>query len=229
MKFWLYLLPLAFSITSCVGEDIVDDYVQPVIRIQNIASSIEAGTNHQFGMQFVNNVGQMEEVTGEWSSADTETLTITNAGLASAIAEGSTTISLSYTDQFGETASVSEVINVGPSTVIVEEPMMRSGTVSTTSSYDLTGEFSLSEIPDTEDLKLSFGGDYVADDGLPGLYVYLSNNPNSVSGALEIGPVEVFEGAHDYTISGLDITTYAYVLYFCKPFNVKVGHGDIEE
>ena len=69
----------------------------------------------------------------------------------------------------------------------------------------------------------------VADDGLPGLYVYLSNNPNSVSGALEIGPVEVFEGAHDYTISGLDITTYAYVLYFCKPFNVKVGHGDIEE
>lgn len=229
MKFLLYLLPLAFSLTACVGEDIVDDYVQPVIRIQNIASAIEAGTDHQFGMQFVNNVGQMEDVAGEWSSTNPEILTITNTGLASGIGEGSTMIVVSFTDQFGETASASEVIEVGPSTVIVEEPMMRSGTVNTTSSYDLTGEFSLTEIPDSEDLKLTFSDDYVADDGLPGLFVYLSNNPNSVSGALEIGAVDVFSGAHDYTISGADITTYAYVLYFCKPFNVKVGHGDIEE
>lgn len=228
MKLLFYLLPLAI-LTSCIGEDIVNDYVQPVIRIQNIASAIEAGTDHQFGMQFVNNVGQMEEVMGEWSSANSEILTITNTGLATAIAEGSTTVTVSFTDQFGETASVSEAIEVGPSTVIVVEPMMRSGTVNTTSSYDLTGAFSLEEIPNSEDLKLTFAGDYVADDGLPGLFVYLSNNPNSVSGALEIGAVQVFEGAHDYTISGVGISTYAYVLYFCKPFNVKVGHGDIEE
>ncbi|TXF88572.1 hypothetical protein FUA23_13980 [Neolewinella aurantiaca] len=227
MKFLLSLLPVILF-TACIGEDIVDDYVQPVIRIQNIASSIEQGTSHQFGQQFINNVGQMEEVAGNWSSADPEILSISETGLATGLAEGQTTITLSYTDEFGETASASEAVEVGPSTVIIEEPMMKSGTVSTTSSYDLTGQFTLSEIPDSEDLQLTFGGDYIADDGLPGLYVYLSNNPNSSSGALEIGAVQVFSGAHEYTISGADLESYAYVLYFCKPFNVKVGHGAIE-
>ncbi len=228
MKHLIFLLPV-FFLTSCIGEDLVDDYVQPVIRIQNIATAIEAGTEHQFGLQFINNVGQMEDINGMWSSADPNILTISNTGLASGIAEGNTTITVSFTDEFGELVSASEAIEVGPSTVIVEEPMMRSGTVNTTSSYDLTGMFSLAEIVDTEDLKLTFGDDYIADDGLPGLYIYLSNNPNSASGALEIGPVAVFRGAHDYTISGIDISTYAYVLYYCKPFNVKVGHGDIVE
>lgn len=228
MRPLIYLLPL-FILTACIGEDIIDDYVQPVIRIQNVATAIEAGTDHQYGLQFINNVGRMEDITGEWSSADPSVLTITNTGLATGVAEGNTTIMVSFTDEFGELASASEAVEVGPSTVIVDEPMVRSGTVNTTSSYDLTGEFSLEELPDSEDLRLTFGNDYVADDGLPGLFVYLSNNPNSVSGALEIGPVRVFSGAHGYTISGVDISTYAYVLYFCKPFNVKVGHGDIEE
>lgn len=226
MKAILYLLPIMF-LTACVGEDIVDDFVQPVIRIQNIATAIEAGTDHQFGLQFLNNVGQMEEVSATWSSSDPDILTITNTGLASGLAEGSATITVSYTDEFGETASASETVEVGPSTVIVEEPMARSGTVNTTTFYVLNGDFTLEEVPDTEDLKLTFGDDYVADSGLPGLFVYLSNNPNSISGALELGRVQVFSGAHDYTISGVDISTYAYVLYFCKPFNVKVGDGEI--
>jgi len=62
------------------------------------------------------------------------------------------------------------------------------------------------------------------------LYVYLTNNPSTTAGALEIGKVTVFEGTHIYTIEGdIPLNQYNYLLYFCKPFNVKVGDGEIGE
>lgn len=225
MRFLLLALPLCFF-SACIGDDIVDDYVRPEIRIQNPVSAIEAGTTYQFQHQFINNVGQPEAVTPFWSSADEAILTIDQAGLATAVAEGNTSITISFQDEFGETASTTEAVEVGASTVVVE-PTTRSGSVATTSSYPLKGDFTLSETPGGN-LKLSFGDDYNADTRLPGLFVYLSNNPNTISGAYEIGRVEVFNGAHDYTFSGAGLNEYAYVLYFCKPFNVKVGDGEIE-
>ncbi|MEM9549152.1 MAG: hypothetical protein AAGA77_24405, partial [Bacteroidota bacterium] len=62
---------------------------------------------------------------------------------------------------------------------------------------------------------------------LPGLYVYLTNNRNTTANALEIGAVEVFNGAHTYTVEDVGINDYKFLLYFCKPFNVKVGDGEI--
>lgn len=224
-------LLFVFVFTACVGDDIVDDYVQPQIRITNPVAEIEAGTSYQFTASFLNNVGMAEEVTPTWASSDETILTVTSAGLASALNEGETSLSIAYTDEFGETAQRSYDLTVGASTVVVEEPMFRTGRVETTTFYDLTGEFTLSELPEEEtgDLKLEFGDDYVADNGLPGLYVYLSNNPNTTNGAFEIGRVDVFNGAHEYIIEGVSLTEFRYVLYFCKPFNVKVGDGLIEE
>jgi len=77
-------------------------------------------------------------------------------------------------------------------------------------------------------LTLRFEDDYRASTALPGLYVYLTNNPNSTNSALEIGAVTTFSGAHTYTIEDVDISEYQYILYFCKPFNVEVGEGLIE-
>ena len=45
--------------------------------------------------------------------------------------------------------------------------------------------------------------------------------------ALEIGAVETFNGAHSYVIENTDISEYEFILYFCKPFVVKVGDGQI--
>lgn len=228
------LLPFLFFavlMTGCIGDDIVEDYVQPQIRITNPISEIEAGTNYQFESSFLNNVGREEAVMPEWTSSATDLLTIDQNGLATAVAEGDVVVTLSFMDEFGETADRAYDVAVGASTVIVEEPMFRTGRVETTTFYDLEGDFTLAELPEEEegDLKLSFGNDYVADNGLPGLFVYLSNNPNSTSGAFEIGEVSTFSGAHEYIISGVDLAEYRFVLYFCKPFNVKVGDGAIEE
>ncbi|MFK8165763.1 MAG: hypothetical protein AB8H12_25160, partial [Lewinella sp.] len=193
---------------------------------QNPVSSIEEGTTYQFQHQFINNVGQEEAITPTWSSADESILIIDQSGLASAITEGNTSITLTFEDEFGEVARHNEPVEVGASTVVIE-PMMRSGSVATTSSYPLMGDFVLTEGSDGN-LILSFGDDYNADNRLPGLFVYLSNNPNTISGAYEIGAVDTFSGAHEYSFSGAGLNEYAYVLYFCKPFNVKVGDGEIQ-
>ena len=222
----LTLLYLALFFSACVGDDIIDDYVQPTLRITNPVSEIEEGTSYRFEHQFVNNVGQPETVGVRWSSGDAALLDIDDTGLANALAPGSTTVTATFTDEFDETVSVTENVEIGATTVVVEE-MFRTGTARSTSSYPLEGEFRLTAL-ETGELQLSFFDDYSADDRLPGLYVYLSNNPNSIGGAYEIGPVEIFEGAHDYVFSGPELAEYAYVLYFCKPFNVKVGDGPIE-
>ena len=77
-------------------------------------------------------------------------------------------------------------------------------------------------------VKLSLGEDYEADTSLPGLYIYLGNNPNSTADAFEIGPVTTFDGAHFYDLPTIGIYDYNYVLYWCKPFGVKVGEGQIK-
>ena len=63
---------------------------------------------------------------------------------------------------------------------------------------------------------------------LPGLYAYLTNNPSTVNNAFEIGRVETFSGAHSYRISGVGLNDYDDLLYWCKPFSVKVGDGEME-
>jgi len=102
-----------------------------------------------------------------------------------------------------------------------------SGTINTTSSYKLTGSFTFSESAQSSDLELKLDDDYCASTALPGLYVYLSNNRNNISSGLEIGAVEVFSGAHTYNIPNTGINDYSFIVYFCKPFNVKVGDGEL--
>lgn len=104
----------------------------------------------------------------------------------------------------------------------------KSGTIATTSDYELMGSFTLSSIENTNNLLLTLNANYVASTELPGLYVYLTNDANSVANALSLGPVEVFTGAHNYIIENVNLTDYTYLLYWCEPFSVKVGGGVIE-
>ena len=126
-----------------------------------------------------------------------------------------------------EADTVRDAVNVvvGESTVIVEQRI--EGKVETTTFYTLEGNFIFRE--DGDKILLEFGPDYIADDNLPGFYVYLSNNINSIAGAFEIGEVTTFRGAHSYEIEGVGFNDYKNIVYFCKPFNIKVGDGAIQE
>jgi hypothetical protein len=118
-----------------------------------------------------------------------------------------------------------ESINVAVGLSTVESSNDKSGTIQTTSSYALEGDFKLKKNGDN--LILEFYEDYEASTALPGLYVYLSNNRNSIANAFEISAVETFSGAHSYSIENVGINDYKFLVYFCKPFNVKVGDGEI--
>ncbi len=221
-KLLLLGLILAVFTTGCIKDDILFDTQEPELRITNAPDTLEVNSNYTFEAMYLNNVGQSENVDLSWTSLDENTISIANDGFATALQLGSTTIRAEY-DNGTEILTDEVSVQVGESTVINSNEF--SGTVNTTSSYVLTGDFTIAENGD--DLLLEFSSDYEADTGLPGLYVYLSNNPNSNADAYEIGAVQIFSGAHSYTIPNTSIFDYNYVLYYCKPFGVKVGHGEI--
>lgn len=223
MKKISYIFFVAIFFQGCIGDDFILDGQEAELRILNAPDTIGINTNYLFEATFLNNIGQAENVDIEWNSLNTDVISINNAGMAMALEMGNAMIVASY-DADTIVYADSVLIAVGEETVIVNEA--RTGTVNTTSSYALSGDFTLSE--EGNGVKLEFASNYNASTALPGLYVYLSNNPNSVANAYEIGAVQVFSGAHSYTIPNVALSDYNYVVYFCKPFSVKVGHGEIE-
>ena len=221
--FYITLLTILFS--SCIGDDIIMDRVDETLRITTQATSIAAGETFQFEARFTNNIGNVEEGSVIWRSSDEAILAITEDGLATAITRGNVIVSAEVTLEDGSILKEEMDVEVSMVTVEVETPTSRSGVIATTTFYDLEGDFVLNEI--NEGVSLEIADNYKASSALPGLYVYLTNNPNSINDALEIGEVTVFEGAHTYEIAGVNLTDYDYVLYFCKPFRVKVGDGKI--
>lgn len=222
---WLLYLSMIGLLSSCIGDDIIDDEVDPIVRIVNLIDTLQVGTDYQFESSFLNNIGVSEDVPFDWSSSDPSVISISPMGLASAITPGQVSITataITDEDTYEEIFS----LTAGASTSEVEETSIRTGTISTTSSYELKGAFSITNADGP--LLIDIADDYRASSALPGLFVYLSNNPNSISGAKEIGEVKVFSGAHQYTVTGVDINKYNYLLYYCKPFNVKVGDGKID-
>ncbi len=220
----MVLCTLLFS--ACIGDDIIMDRVDETLRITSQASSIAAGETFQFEARFTNNIGVTEEGRVAWQSSNEDVLTINQNGLATAIAGGSTTITAEATLEDGSVLTQEMQVEVSMVTVEVEAPASRSGVIRTTTFYDLEGDFTITE--DDNTLTIEIAENYLASSGLPGLYIYLTNNPNSISDALEIGEVTTFSGAHTYEVENVGLMDYDFILYFCKPFRVKVGDGEIE-
>ncbi len=215
---------LVLLLSGCIGEDYIDDFVEPTVRINNPITGLQVSTTHSYMATYLNNIGQPENANINWSSSNESVVTIDEQGLATAIEEGEATISVSVT-MAGKTISDQDMVIISPIEIQNNDESGKSGTIMSTSGYALKGNFTLEA--NGSDLVLSISENYTASSSLPGLYLYLTNNPNSVKDALEVGPVTVFEGAHTYTIKDTGINDFQYLLYWCKPFSVKVGEGQI--
>lgn len=228
-QFTKLLLLLGLTFYNCIGDDFIDDRVDERISIDNPISEIQVNDTYQLSVTFFNNIGQPETTDITWSSSDQNIATVDSNGLLTAIAQGEAMIAISVSLENGST--ITEVLTITVTTEVVnnDDPVSKSGVIVTTSSYVLEGDFIISEISDSQNLDLQIAQNYQASSGLPGLYLYLSNNPNSINGALEIGAVQVFSGAHSYEIENTGINEYQYLLNWCKPFSVKVGHGEIND
>ena len=223
---FIFLVILNLIMFSCIGEDVIDDEIEERLSIDNPIGEIEIGDTYQFTTTFFNNVGQPETTTANWLSTNSQFATITSDGLLTAISEGTTTIRATVNLSNDNVVSVEQTIMV-TSEPVEDTLITKSGTIVTTSSYLLMGNFTISELENSQNLELSIQENYQASTSLPGLYLYLTNNPNSINDALEIGPVQIFNGAHTYEIENININQYSYLLYWCEPFSVKVGEGEI--
>ena len=227
-KKYLFLfsaLSMLLYLNSCIGDDIIFDTVAETVIIKNPIDSLGFGTSYQFEAVFNNNVGQQETRSILWQSSDSSIIGITINGLATGHQTGMAII----TATAAETASMAKAsipVIVGENTTATATDRM--GVLKTTSSYTLEGSFVLKEEGDK--LVLTLNEDYLASSNLPGLYLYLTNNPNTTNGAFEVGAVSVFSGTHSYTLpDDIELNSYNYLLYFCKPFRVKVGDGKFDE
>ncbi len=226
-KYSILFLGLLLSLlTSCIGDDIIADEVPERLRINNRIDSLKLGDSFQFEVMFFNNIGQAEDRQVDWNTSDANVISVSPSGLATAHEKGAATITA--TVNIPDRAPVEDSFEVVVSDVTTEVEAMtnRNGSIKTTSSYVLTGDFELFQ--EGNSLILSFDESYRASSALPGLYVYLTNNPNTTTNAYEIGMVTQFNGAHTYEIpADIGLDTYNYLLFFCKPFRVKVGDGEI--
>lgn len=215
-----YLALLFFvTLSGCIGTDILDDFVDSEIVITNPLESIEVGSMYSFMAVYRNNVGGEENVPLSWLSADENIIGVDNQGVATAFSTGVTEITVT-----GGGATTRFMIEAGESTV--EKPSERNALLATVSSYPLSGTATLSEIEGG--LLLSLSEDFSTTSALPGLYLYLSNNPENLVNAYEVGRVTNFSGSQQYEIPReVGLFDFKYVIFFCKPFAVPVGNGEL--
>lgn len=225
----LFLSVLVILIlSSCIKDDILEDFVQPEIRISGSIDTLGVDSVFSYRARFLNNIGQDEDVEFTWTSSD-ESIATVNGGQVRGVAEGSATITASffYPEENLEVSS-SETVVVGEAILPppVEEPLRTiDGEIVTTTFYPLSGDFQF--IEEEDGITIDIASNYIADNNLPGLYIYLSNNRNSIAGALEISEVTQFSGAHSYSVPEVEFEDYSFIVYFCKPFNVKVGEAEL--
>ncbi len=222
------LLLFVCVLQSCVENDIINDTVDESLSINNPIEKLTINETYQYTTKYTDNVGATQTPTIIWSSSNQNIISVSNTGLIEAIATGEAIITAKTTSATGKEIKVENKVIATTEIIDNNGPLEKSGTIRTTSSYALNGTFTLKEIPNTNDLELSINADYNASTALPGLYLYLTNNPSTNGGAKEIQKVAVFNGAHKYIITDTGINEFKYLLYWCKPFSVKVGEGEIK-
>ena len=299
MKRPLIIWTCCLLFLACIGEDFVDDYVDPSLRITNAIISIREGLSYQFEAQFFDESGRkVDQPSLEWSAVPPSAVEIQPNGALKALSAGDVMVTVSTVGLQGNPIEATLSFTISPKVVteistettdtttsttdtststsdtstattdtatstsdtatstsdtstattntttstntvnednndndggdggIVVAPQFFEGQIRTTSSYTLEGNFRYEH--NGTQIILSIDDSYRASSSLPGLYLYLTNNPNSPEDGFEVGAVSVFSGAHSYALpASIGLMDYKYLLYWCKPFRVKVGDAQI--
>lgn len=220
MKKLLFVTGVALLLEGCIGTDEIADAVQERVSIENVMIEIKVGESHQFTATYFDNTGNPVNADVNWTSSDPTVISITTDGLATAESLGESTIT-------AEANGISESLLIATNETGSTASTQRTAMLKTTSTYPLDGTATLSINGGATILQ--FSEDFATTPVLPGLFVYLTNNPTTINGALEIGEVAEFTGAQTYAVPGdIDLFTYNFVLFYCKPFVVPVGQGELE-
>lgn len=89
MKRPLIIWTCCLLFLPCIGEDFVDDYVAPNLRITNAIISIREGLSYQFEAQFFDESGRkVDQPSLEWSAVPPTAVEIQPNGTLKALSPG---------------------------------------------------------------------------------------------------------------------------------------------
>ncbi|MFT6965485.1 MAG: hypothetical protein ACJAT1_000691 [Marivirga sp.] len=230
-----YVLIITYSlyafITGCIGVDIVDklESSAPQIMISTSIDTLKIGDEYQINATVIDEQGRpLINPSFAWNAITPNTVSINTNGSVIGLSRGEAVITVQF-KQLLDSLS----FHVGETTSIQSS---RKIDFSGKNGYDVdgTGEISARD----SEIILEFNADFSADNG-PGLVVYLSNNPSSVQGGVELTPLMANSGAQSYNISqilnqngnnmAVGLSSYDYVIIYCKPFGVTFGVGAIQK
>lgn len=212
------LLTVGLVLVGCIGTDIVEDIiVDQSLSINDRLLTLAIGESFQFEADFFDELGEQSSAEIIWESSDDAIMSITSAGLASAVAQGDVLIR-------AISGSARDSVMVSASSTTTFAAAERTGSFRGLRDYSVNGTFTLTENGD--DLELTFSSNFIASRG-PGLFVYLSNNATRVTGGVEVGQLMQNSGTQTYIISrtAAQLDTYNHVLIYCRPFGVAFGTG----
>jgi hypothetical protein len=121
--------------TNCIGEDFIDDYVDPSLRITNPISSIQEGFSYQFEASFFDESGtKVVNPTLKWTATPPRSIKITQEGTITALSAGEATAHVSAQGLQGN--SISNQIDFTVTPLPIEE--MSGSTTETTNTTTIT-------------------------------------------------------------------------------------------
>lgn len=148
-----------------------------------------------------------------WRSDDPGVATVTESGVVTAVSNGQTFI-------YAQTAGIS---SAGYALEVASASRM--GTFAGLNGYNVKGSVFLENAANGPVIRL--GDDFQSSNG-PGLYVYLSNSSNSVTGGVEVAKLRKNAGSDTYELpAGVGLTTYNTVIILCKPFSIPFGSATL--
>lgn len=216
-------------LSSCIGTDIIPDFVEARVQIDQDITALQLNTMHQFKANFTNEVGEVVEGDILWASTNPSVMSIeATTGWATALAEGTTDIIASLDN--GELSLADTIsIQVGSETVAASNE--RTGTLQGNAGYTLNGDMKLIDNGDGT-LTLSFGENF-SFSGAPDPYIYLSNSRNNINNAVEIHFLssrnQDISGAFEINnITGVTLNQYTHVVFWCRAFSVRLGDGTFD-
>jgi len=215
------LSAVSMLLTQCIGTDFVEDTIEERIIIISEIDMLQVGESYQLMATFWDNTGKLQEVPITWDSSDPSVIDVEENGLITAYQAGTTTITAMAN------GVVEELILTAGDSTVETSVSQRTGVLKTGSSYPLDGDVTLVDL-NNGDLRLELEDNFNTTSALPGLFVYLSNNPSTINDAYEIGEVTQFKGAQNYNIKDVGLNDFNYVLFFCKPFRVRVGDAELD-